>query len=81
VGISDWVFTADHLTLGYGHHVLFQDLSLIVRRGEILGIVGPNGSGKSTLLRTLLGLLAPLQGQGRDGAWPSHQLRPPARIS
>jgi ABC-type Mn2+/Zn2+ transport system ATPase subunit len=63
VGSSDWVFKADHLTLGYGHHVLFQDLSLVVGRGEILGIVGPNGSGKSTLLRTLLGLLAPLQGQ------------------
>jgi ABC-type Mn2+/Zn2+ transport system ATPase subunit len=63
MGNSDWVFKADNLTLGYGHHVLFRKLSLVVGRGEILGVVGPNGSGKSTLLRTLLGLLAPLEGQ------------------
>jgi ABC-type Mn2+/Zn2+ transport system ATPase subunit len=60
---GDWVFKAQNLTLGYGHHVLFRELSLMVERGEILGIVGPNGSGKSTLLRTLLGVLAPLEGQ------------------
>jgi ABC-type Mn2+/Zn2+ transport system ATPase subunit len=63
VGTSDWVFQADNLTLGYGHHVLYRGLSLLVGRGEILGIVGPNGSGKSTLLRTLLGLLAPPEGR------------------
>ena len=60
---SDWVFKAHNLTLGYGHHVLFRELSLVVERGAILGIVGPNGSGKSTLLRTLLGVLPPLEGQ------------------
>jgi ABC-type polysaccharide/polyol phosphate transport system ATPase subunit len=30
-----------------------QDLSLIVRRGECLGVIGPNGAGKTTLLKLI----------------------------
>ncbi|MBF0615056.1 MAG: ABC transporter ATP-binding protein [Magnetococcales bacterium] len=49
-----------------------RDLSLQVRRGELLGIIGPNGSGKTTLLRLLNGLLMPDLGcvtiRGRVGA-------------
>ncbi len=43
---------------------------LILRAGEVLGIIGPNGSGKTTLLHIAAGLLAPRSGQvqleGRD---------------
>ncbi len=43
------------------HHVL-KDISLTVRRGEVLVIIGPSGSGKSTLLRCVNMLTPPDQG-------------------
>lgn len=51
------------VTLAYGHHVVLQDLSLTIRRGDFLGLVGPNGAGKTTILRALLGLLKPKAGR------------------
>ncbi len=40
-----------------------RDVTLGVRRGEIVGIIGPNGSGKSTLLRMLVGISPPTIGK------------------
>ena len=40
-----------------------QDLSLTVRRGEVVGLLGPNGSGKTTTIKMILGLLHPTSGQ------------------
>ncbi len=39
-----------------------KDVSLDVKKGEILGIIGRNGSGKSTLLNTVGGIFAPDSG-------------------
>lgn len=40
-----------------------EDVSLDIRRGEVLGIAGHTGSGKSTLVQHLNGLLAPVAGR------------------
>lgn len=42
-----------------------KDVSLDVRRGEILGIIGGNGAGKSTLLKILSRVTAPTSGEVR----------------
>ncbi len=39
----------------FGNRVL-QDVSLVLQRGEILGLVGENGAGKSTLMNILFGM-------------------------
>jgi len=47
----------------FGQNVIHKDLSLDVRRGEILGLVGGSGTGKSVLLNTIIGLRRPNAGR------------------
>jgi phospholipid/cholesterol/gamma-HCH transport system ATP-binding protein len=44
------------LKIQFGEHVVHNDLSLKVNRGEILGVVGGSGTGKSVLMRAIIGL-------------------------
>lgn len=45
-----------------GHVKAVDDVTLDIRRGEVLGLVGESGSGKTTLGRTLLGLVPATHG-------------------
>ena len=45
------------ITKRYGDVVAVSEVSLEVRRGEVLGIIGPNGAGKSTVVGMLSGAL------------------------
>jgi len=56
------VLETSSLVIERGERRLVEDLDIILRRGERIGIVGPNGCGKSTLLATLLGDLPPQSG-------------------
>ncbi|MCK5902661.1 MAG: ATP-binding cassette domain-containing protein [Cocleimonas sp.] len=47
--------------------VLIDDLSLLIQRGDKIGLIGPNGVGKSTLLRVLLGEVEPTSGRLIEG--------------
>jgi sodium transport system ATP-binding protein len=47
----------------FGPVVAVTEVSLAVRRGEIVGLLGPNGAGKTTTLRMLAGILSPDRGQ------------------
>jgi branched-chain amino acid transport system ATP-binding protein len=47
----------------YGQsHILF-DVSLSLRRGEIVGLLGRNGAGKTTTMRSVCGMLRPTKGR------------------
>ena len=51
------------VTKRFGEHAAISDISLEVRRGEILGVIGRSGAGKSTLIRCINGLEKPDSGR------------------
>jgi len=51
-----------NLRCGYGSLEVVKGVSLHVNAGEIVGLLGANGAGKTSLLKSLVGLLAPWQG-------------------
>ncbi len=54
----------ENLTFGYNeNHLLINDLTFDLSRGEKFLIVGENGVGKSTLLKLIMGYLKPLSGE------------------
>ncbi len=59
---GEYPIVIEGLTNRFGKQVVHEDLSLKVRRGEILGVVGGSGSGKSVLMRSIIGLQRPAQG-------------------
>lgn len=52
-----------HLTKHFGQHIVLDDVSVSISRGEVVAIIGPSGCGKSTFLRTLNLLEEPTYGQ------------------
>ncbi len=54
---SDVILSLSGLKKSYGDLKAVDDLSLDVRRGEILGLLGPNGAGKTTAIYMICGLL------------------------
>src|SRR5262245_21012917 len=52
-----------HITKSWPGVVANDDVSLIVRKGEIHALVGENGAGKTTLMNVLYGLLRPNAGE------------------
>ena len=65
---GDLVIEAEDLYFAYSEgQPQVSQFSLLVGRGDKIGIVGPNGSGKTTLLHMLLGQLEPQRGSVRHG--------------
>jgi branched-chain amino acid transport system ATP-binding protein len=47
----------------YGKKEVLSDVSIEVKKGEIVSLIGPNGAGKSTTLKVISGFLKPKSGK------------------
>ena len=59
-----------HVTKRFGKVVANDDVSLDIKRGEILSLLGENGSGKTTLMNMLAGIYFPDEGEILVGGNP-----------
>lgn len=59
--MAETLLTVEHLVKQFGDQVILNDVSLNVKKGEVIVVVGPSGCGKSTLLRCI-NALEPIQG-------------------
>lgn len=60
---ADSVVEFNDVCKSFGDIEAVRDLSLTIRRGEVVAILGPNGAGKTTTLAMLLGLRKPTSGR------------------
>ena len=65
--LGDLVIRTESLTKGFGENLLFEDLTLDIPPGAIVGIIGANGAGKTTLFRLLTGAETPDRGRVQQG--------------
>jgi lipopolysaccharide export system ATP-binding protein len=56
-GPNDSRLEAHHLKKTYGSRTVVKDVSLTVRKGEVVGLLGPNGAGKTTSFYMIVGLV------------------------
>ncbi len=82
---QDLIFDVEHVTLRFGGVVSLNDVTLEMRRGEILAIIGPNGAGKTSLFNSLTGVYQPQEGvitfTGRNGRAMDIIGKKPFRVS
>ena len=64
---SNQVLEFQEVTKAFSHRNVLQDLTLLIRHGERVGLIGANGAGKSVLLRLILGKEQPTDGEIKIG--------------
>ena len=52
----------DKISKSYGNKEVIRDVSISIKRGEIVGLLGPNGAGKTTSFYIIVGLVKPDRG-------------------
>jgi branched-chain amino acid transport system ATP-binding protein len=62
VEVGETLLAVQNLTMRFGGLVAMDDVSFVIRRGEILGLIGPNGAGKTTCFNAMTGFYRPSSG-------------------
>jgi energy-coupling factor transport system ATP-binding protein len=69
-GAQDVLVRFERVSFDYGGPPVLEDVTLDIRRGDVIAVLGPNGAGKTTLIKHAIGLLKPVDGlvlvDGRD---------------
>ena len=82
--VEELVFDVAHVTLRFGGVTSLNDVSLQMRRGEVLAIIGPNGAGKTSLFNSLTGVYSPQEGtvtaRPRAGSHPISVIGKPTHV-
>ena len=60
---SDLVLEIKNLKKAFGGLVAFDDVSMSIKKGQIVGLIGPNGAGKTTLINCITGVYKPTAGE------------------
>ena len=60
---EDFVLELEHIRKEYPGVIALKDVTLQLRRGEVLGLIGENGAGKSTLIKCCSGAVVPTSGK------------------
>ncbi len=60
--LGDVVIHTENVAKAFGDNLLYEDLTIDVPPGAIVGIIGPNGAGKTTLFRMIVGQDTPDEG-------------------
>ena len=61
--MTQTIIEIKHLKKSFGQNEVLKDISLAVKKGEVISIIGSSGSGKSTLLRSINLLETPTGGE------------------
>lgn len=59
---TDNVFEINEISKNYEQNIALSDLSISIRRGEMVALIGPSGAGKTTLLNILASVIKPDRG-------------------
>ena len=60
---TEYAIQLEHVTKTFGPVIANHDVTMNIRRGEILSLLGENGSGKTTLMNMIAGIYYPDGGQ------------------
>lgn len=59
---ADTVVSVEHVSKHFEDAVVYNDVNLVLYRGDHVALVGPNGAGKSTLMKLICGIEKPTAG-------------------